>query len=43
MNCRCGAKWRVNYPFGRNGRGVVSFEREHKSYCRFVIVRRGRR
>lgn len=34
--CRnCGAKWRLNYPFGRKSRGSVTMIVEHKKGCRY--------
>lgn len=32
--CRCGAVWRINYPFGRNSKARINFETEHADDCR---------
>lgn len=31
----CGAKWRINYPFGRNSKKRITWVKKHKSYCRY--------
>ena len=39
-SCRCGALWRVNFPFGVNGGSRISFVRCHSRGCRFGKVKR---
>jgi len=33
--CRCGAKWRINYPFGRNSKPRKVYIQKHDENCRF--------
>ena len=32
--CRCGARYRKNFPFGVRGKSVLSFQVEHDDQCR---------
>ena len=32
---RCGAKWRINYPFGKKGGARVTMLIEHTEKCKF--------
>lgn len=36
MKCKCGAKWRVNYPFGRKDKARVTFISKHKDGCPYI-------
>ncbi len=31
--CKCGARWRINRPFGKKSRARVVFLVEHKQSC----------
>lgn len=33
--CKCGARWNINYPFGRNSKPRVSFTKHHAKDCRY--------
>jgi len=33
--CRCGARWRINYPFGRNSKPRITFIKKHHNKCRY--------
>lgn len=35
MRCYCGAKWRVNFPFGKKSKSITSFAIPHKPKCAF--------
>ena len=30
---KCGAKWRINFPFGRKSKGRATFVRNHSKEC----------
>lgn len=34
MKCKyCGAKWRINYPFGKKSKPVIIYIKEHHEEC----------
>lgn len=32
----CGAKWRINYPYGKVSGGRITFIKRHDDNCKFV-------
>ena len=32
--CKCGAKWRINYPYGKKNKSIKTFEKEHSKDCK---------
>jgi len=31
--CKCGAEWKINYPFGKKSKARTTFLIKHKSNC----------
>ena len=33
--CKCGARWRINYPFGKKNKGIKIYIIKHKKDCKY--------